>query len=504
MYPLIATALLATAYPIWESKEIYTCWTPVGQGYEYILEVYTDRALTQLYLTQPTTNNKNVSFTVYDTNLYFHRVKYYLPDTPEDFGYIYLGQFYINLYYGMYTEDIPGIFPDDDSPPEPIPQPEPTQLEPTSPSILTPTAQPSSKKEVYTLPNNMDKRVNIPIINQSVLGIHQETEKNLCNIVIHKKNRNTKYSVNCDVNVHITKVKYFNWGKYFTTEIEGTYPEYIYVDIQVYECKKFTLLDPQTWYGCKEILTDSYNGSTKAIYSGFLIANGKKNNTTNYSFKNSSFSMKNTFLKDIYSKNVALNLSMYLQVKSSQWIDIKYDIKKNLVLPKAQKTPTKKPFSFPLTKLIGVTQWYGCTYYQCPHKGIDFGATKQKVVSIGDGTVVSVGFDRYGGECNQGGKYVVVKHINGMYSTYLHLDSYSVKVNQKVKKGERIAVSGNTGKKNCQNFAYHLHFETRKGRSSSTHTNPVPYIDIDWNLIPTLGYKQFPGRLTGENPHPNF
>jgi len=87
---------------------------------------------------------------------------------------------------------------------------------------------------------------------------------------------------------------------------------------------------------------------------------------------------------------------------------------------------------------------------------------------------------------------------------YLHLDSYSVKAGQKVKKGEKIAVSGNTGKKNCQNFAYHLHFETRKQKDSSTHVNPVPYIDVDWNLIPTLGYKQNPGRLTGDNPHPNF
>ena len=153
---------------------------------------------------------------------------------------------------------------------------------------------------------------------------------------------------------------------------------------------------------------------------------------------------------------------------------------------------------------IGVTQWYGCTQYQCPHKGIDFGSRLNKVLSIGDGTVVKIGYDKYGGECNQGGNFVILKHTNGMYSTYFHLDSYSVSIGNTVKKGDMIGISGNSGKWNCQNLGYHLHFETRKSLPSSSHINPAGYIDVDWNMIPTIGKDIYPGRLTGENPHPNF
>ena len=121
-----------------------------------------------------------------------------------------------------------------------------------------------------------------------------------------------------------------------------------------------------------------------------------------------------------------------------------------------------------------------------------------------DGTVVSAGYDKYGGECYQGGRYVIVKHTNDMYSTYFHLDSYNVKVGDIVKKGKVLGTSGNSGKWNCQNLGYHLHFETRMSRASSSHVNPVEYINADWNLVPTLGFKQHPGRLSGSNPHPTF
>src|SRR5690606_14606523 len=116
-----------------------------------------------------------------------------------------------------------------------------------------------------------------------------------------------------------------------------------------------------------------------------------------------------------------------------------------------------------------------------------FGARLNKVLSVGDGTVYKVGYDKYGGECNQGGNYIIVKHTNGMYTTYFHLDHYYVKTGDPVKGNQLIAVSGNTGKWNCQNLGYHLHFETRKDISSLTHVNPVEYIDVDWNLIPTIG-----------------
>jgi murein DD-endopeptidase MepM/ murein hydrolase activator NlpD len=163
---------------------------------------------------------------------------------------------------------------------------------------------------------------------------------------------------------------------------------------------------------------------------------------------------------------------------------------------------TFKPFTFPFNKIIGVTQWYGFTDYQSPHTGIDFGATKEKVVSVGNGQVVGKGWDSYYGECLSGGNFLKVKHPNGIHTTYFHLEDMYVNTGDLVKQGQIIAKSGNTGAWNCQPLAYHMHFETRLNSSYNSHTNPVPYINVDWNKVPTLGTKYNPGRLSGENPHP--
>jgi murein DD-endopeptidase MepM/ murein hydrolase activator NlpD len=62
---------------------------------------------------------------------------------------------------------------------------------------------------------------------------------------------------------------------------------------------------------------------------------------------------------------------------------------------------------------------------------------------------------------NQGrrgyGRYIVVRHENGLETVYGHLSKQIVKVNQEVKAGEAIGLGGNTGR----STGSHLHFETR-------------------------------------------
>ena len=62
---------------------------------------------------------------------------------------------------------------------------------------------------------------------------------------------------------------------------------------------------------------------------------------------------------------------------------------------------------------------------------------------------------------NQGrygyGKYVVIRHDNGLETLYGHLSKQLVKPDQLVKAGEPIALGGNTGR----STGSHLHFETR-------------------------------------------
>lgn len=194
---------------------------------------------------------------------------------------------------------------------------------------------------------------------------------------------------------------------------------------------------------------------------------------------------------------------------SGKWIDINKTSDKS----KSVKVPQEKvidqtsnaPFSFPFKKVIGVTQWHGNTAFQAPHTGIDFGSIKEPIYAIADGEIMEAKLDDYYGKCLSGGYYIKIKHNNGKYSVYLHLkDLNGRKKGTYVKKGELLAYSGNTGTYNCQPLGYHLHFEIRKGDLQATHTNPVPYINIDWNTVPTLDAKKYPQRLSGENPHITF
>ncbi len=507
MFPSILLSTLLTLTPVWTSREMSISFAYMGQGYEYVFELSADREFSNIYISTPPSSNSFSHITIYDTNKYYQRVKYYIVGS-DIINYQYLGQFYINLERGYLGEDIPYFPPEEELPPEQeeeeisdapvidIPIPEDTHIPPIPPPLI---------QERFVLPDIVDYRENLSPIqaSSSVLGVSTQ-QSNTCKISLIRKESTEVKSWDCDIGIQISKVTYLDWEEYLSLEISGVYPQYIYTDIQVYECRKFSLFEPKTWFGCKEVLIDSFKEDIKLTYFGNIYLDGISQKSTNFSFMNTSFYLSNKFKEDISKKKVHIYLNVYSQVKGKEWIDIQYTIKKDVTIPSLEKAAITKPFSFPIDRLIGVTQWHGCTQYQCPHKGIDFGARLNKVISVGDGKVVNVGYDKYGGECNQGGNFVIVKHSNGMYSTYFHLDSYSVTVGSKVTKGSVIGISGNTGKKNCQPLGYHLHFETRAGLSSSTHVNPVEYVAIDWNSIPTISYKQFPKRLTGDNPHPNF
>ena len=55
------------------------------------------------------------------------------------------------------------------------------------------------------------------------------------------------------------------------------------------------------------------------------------------------------------------------------------------------------------------------------------------------------------------GKYVVIRHANGLETLYGHLSKQLVKENEEVRAGEPIGLGGNTGR----STGSHLHFETR-------------------------------------------
>ena len=87
------------------------------------------------------------------------------------------------------------------------------------------------------------------------------------------------------------------------------------------------------------------------------------------------------------------------------------------------------------------------------HNGVDLKVNiGDTIVAAFDGKVRIVKYERRGY-----GKYVVIRHDNGLETVYGHLSKQLVEENQLVKAGEVIGLGGNTGR----STGSHLHFETR-------------------------------------------
>lgn len=85
-----------------------------------------------------------------------------------------------------------------------------------------------------------------------------------------------------------------------------------------------------------------------------------------------------------------------------------------------------------------------------PHRGVDFAVpVGTPVLAVGDGEVIVV---KGGGAA---GNYVAIRHGRQYMTRYMHLSRTLVKDGQKVKRGDRIGLSGNTGR----STGPHLHFE---------------------------------------------
>ena len=116
------------------------------------------------------------------------------------------------------------------------------------------------------------------------------------------------------------------------------------------------------------------------------------------------------------------------------------------------------------------------------HKGIDLvgpGSTLDSIVAHSDGDVVAVVADVNYNTSASGkrtyGNYVKIRHDNGMYTLYAHMKygSVSVKVGQRVSRGQEIGYMGNTG----YSFGAHLHFEVRD--ENNNYIDPTGYVDAD-------------------------
>lgn len=113
-------------------------------------------------------------------------------------------------------------------------------------------------------------------------------------------------------------------------------------------------------------------------------------------------------------------------------------------------------FRYPLAKQARVSSGFNprrlhpVTKVVTPHNGVDFAVSRgTPVLSVGNGEVVIA---KYSGSA---GNYVAIRHGRQYMTTYMHLDKILVKQGQQVKQGDKIGLSGNTGR----STGPHLHFE---------------------------------------------
>ena len=144
---------------------------------------------------------------------------------------------------------------------------------------------------------------------------------------------------------------------------------------------------------------------------------------------------------------------MVIQSKSYDQIAdlIKNQQKMLTSIPSIQPVPNKN-----LERMASGYGWRVDPIYKIQefHKGMDFTCPIGTAVHVtGDGVVEIVDFS-YGGYGNE----VVVNHGYGYRTRYGHLSRFNVKAGQKVKRGDVIAFSGNTGK----STGPHVHYEVIK------------------------------------------
>lgn len=254
------------------------------------------------------------------------------------------------------------------------------------------------------------------------------------------------------------------------------------------------------------------------------ISNGKLTVLSKDSISNSIYLAKQAnrysqYLMDLQNKLMQVPLGMPTDGHISSNFGIRKNpipfktvyasVKPNIVTPAAASTPAPEVKAVPVEKIIEVTDSYGnkrevkvmvtpktapavvanstlakssvttsskaVTEQNNPpaeadqmqfHKGLDIAvAFGSDVKAAAAGTVI------FSGQKGGYGNCVIVSHGNGLATLYGHLSQLIAKVNDKVKVGEVIAKSGNSGR----STGPHLHYEVHK---NNTPVNPKLFMNL--------------------------
>lgn len=181
----------------------------------------------------------------------------------------------------------------------------------------------------------------------------------------------------------------------------------------------------------------------------------KKNLTQQEQVIVSNQQEKNILLKETQNKESNYQKLLAEQIKKRDAFEkdlASYEDQLEFILnPKKLPKPGTVVFSWPLknvfiTQLFGYTSDSGRLYRSGTHSGLDMrAAIGTEVYAMANGTVVGVGDTDLYCKGASFGKWVFIKYDNGLSSTYGHLSVNYAKTGDRVKAGDLVALSGNTG-----------------------------------------------------------
>lgn len=134
-----------------------------------------------------------------------------------------------------------------------------------------------------------------------------------------------------------------------------------------------------------------------------------------------------------------------------------------------QRTYDGGTFIWPCPSYTRVSDEYGprihpTLYVEQFHNGVDLAAPYgSSILAAYDGVVVSASYS------STMGNYVMIDHGDNLYTIYMHASSLNVSTGDKVKRGDKIAAVGSTGR----STGNHLHFSVRL---NGNYVSPWNYI----------------------------
>lgn len=167
----------------------------------------------------------------------------------------------------------------------------------------------------------------------------------------------------------------------------------------------------------------------------------------------------NSLMREMHSQTRELNLASINQEKGFESLYKYLENQRNLISSTPAIRPTKgwisSSFGYRKSPFTGLREF---------HKGLDIANRKgTSIIATGDGTVTFAGSKGFLG------KVIVINHGHGMVTRYGHLQKILKKRKENVKRGDTIALMGNSGR----GTGPHLHYEVLL---NGIPVNPKKYI----------------------------